>query len=125
MSEKSLQKIKKGLLGITNAGHEALAKFDSEYLDKINEFYIEYTIQREGASLPRKTKELIIMTVCSALAHFRGTRIHMKRALLSGATPREVLEALQTAAIPGGLPIVWTGAEILAEELKGLNRSFE
>lgn len=125
MRKKSLQRTKKGLMGITHLGHKAIASFDSEYLDKVNEFYIDYTIERKGAVLPRKTKELIIMAVCSAMARFRGTRLHMRRALIAGAAPKEVLETLQTAAIPGGLPIMWTGAEILAEELKNLKISFK
>lgn len=35
----------------------------------------------------------------------RGALIHAQRALTSGATPREVLEAMDAAAIPAGCPV--------------------
>ncbi len=124
MKRDSLKEIKKGLMGVTHPGHEAVASFDGPYLKKVKEFYIDYTLERKGAALPRKVKEMIIMSVCTAMARFGGTRLHLKRALLAGATPREVLEALQTAAIPGGLPVLWNGAAILAEEMKKMKVTF-
>ena len=124
MKRDSLKEIKKGLMGVTHPGHEAVASFDEPYLKKVKEFYIDYTLERKGAALPRKVKEMIIMSVCAAMARFGGTRLHLKRALLAGATPREVLEALQTAAIPGGLPVLWNGAAILAEEMKKMKVTF-
>lgn len=122
MRRESLKEIRKGLMGVVHPGHAVLASLDEPYLKKVKEFYIDYTVERRGAVLPRKVKELIIMSVCAAMARFRGTRLHLRRALLAGATPREVLEALQTAAIPAGLPVVWNGVEILGDELKRMKR---
>jgi hypothetical protein len=34
-----------------------------------------------------------------------------------GASPREVLEAVEVAAIPGGMPGLWLGVETLKELL--------
>jgi hypothetical protein len=35
-----------------------------------------------------------------------------------GASPREVLEAVEVAAIPGGMPGLWLGVETLQDILK-------
>jgi alkylhydroperoxidase/carboxymuconolactone decarboxylase family protein YurZ len=120
-----LKEMDRGLMGILHPGHKALASMDEIYLDKVKEYYIDFTVERKGAALHRKVKELIIMSVCAAMARFGGTRLHLKRALLAGATPREVLEALQTAAIPAGLPVVWNGAAILADEIKKMKIKFK
>jgi alkylhydroperoxidase/carboxymuconolactone decarboxylase family protein YurZ len=55
----------------------------------------------------------------------RGIRIHSDRALKLGASPREVLEAMEVAAIPGGMPGLWVGVETLQEILKAQGREFE
>ncbi len=65
------------------------------------------------------------MTVCAAIVRFGGTRLHLKRALLAGGTPRQVLEALQIAATPGGLPVLWSGAAILEKELRKMKIKFK
>ena len=75
------------------------------------------TFGREGA-LPRKTKELIMIGITCALSRPRGVRLHSERALALGATPREVLETVEVAAIPGGMPGLWLGVETLQEILK-------
>lgn len=125
MSKEVFEELKGRLMGVTNKGHEAIAEFDPDYLKSVMEYYLHQVMAREGMVLPRKTKELIIMSVNAAQSRFDGLRIHLKRALLSGATPKEVLEALQAAAIPGGLPVMWQGSGILAEELKAMNKKFE
>jgi alkylhydroperoxidase/carboxymuconolactone decarboxylase family protein YurZ len=48
----------------------------------------------------------------------RGVRIHSERALSLGATAQEVLEAMEVAAIPGGMPGLWLGVETLQELLQ-------
>jgi 4-carboxymuconolactone decarboxylase len=78
---------------------------------------VDGTFGREGA-LPRKTKELIMVAITCALSRPRGVRLHSERALALGATPREVLEAVEVAAIPGGMPGLWLGVETLHEVLK-------
>jgi hypothetical protein len=66
----------------------------------------------------RKEKELIMVGICCALRVQRGVRIHADRALTMGATPRQVLEAMEVAAIPGGTPGHWLGVETLKEILE-------
>jgi alkylhydroperoxidase/carboxymuconolactone decarboxylase family protein YurZ len=50
---------------------------------------------------------------CSPRAILDGARVHIRRALLAGATPHEMFQAITVAAIPGGVPVVWQGAPIL------------
>jgi alkylhydroperoxidase/carboxymuconolactone decarboxylase family protein YurZ len=45
-------------------------------------------------------------------------RLHCERALALGVSPREVLEAVEVAAIPGGMPGLWLGVETLQDILK-------
>jgi alkylhydroperoxidase/carboxymuconolactone decarboxylase family protein YurZ len=52
-----------------------------------------------------------------ALRLQRGIRLHSERALTLGASPREVLEAMEVAAIPGGMPGLWQGVETLRDIL--------
>ena len=79
--------------------------------------YVDGTFGREGA-LSRRNKELIMVGITCALRLQRGIRIHSDRALILGASPREVLEAMEVAAIPGGMPGLWMGVETLLEVLK-------
>ncbi len=52
-------------------------------------------------------------------------RVHSERALTLGASPKEVLEAMEVAAIPGGMPGLWAGVETLDEILKSRGQEFK
>jgi alkylhydroperoxidase/carboxymuconolactone decarboxylase family protein YurZ len=69
----------------------------------------------EGKELSIKHKEMVIIGILA----FRGTRdgvvAHMRRAVDHGATKRELLEAVQAAAVPGGGPTLSTGVQGLME----------
>jgi len=56
--------------------------------------------------------------ITCALNRSRGVRLHTQRALTLGVTPKEILEAMEVAAIPGGMPGLWLGVETLQEILK-------
>lgn len=99
-------------MGVVNKAYEIVARLDPEYANHLKGIYVDATFGRQGA-LPRKTKELIMVGITCALNRPRGVRLHSERALKLGATPREVLEAVEVAAIPGGMPGLWLGAETL------------
>jgi alkylhydroperoxidase/carboxymuconolactone decarboxylase family protein YurZ len=68
----------------------------------------------EGKALPLKYREMVIIGILA----FRGAHedfivAHMKRAIAHGATKRELLEAMQSAAVPGGGPCFAAGAQAL------------
>ena len=110
---------------VRHRGYELLQQYDPKYFEAFKRLYADATFFREDAALSRVTQELIMVAVCTATGKALGTRIHTKRALLAGAAPREILGALQTAAIPCGMPVLWAGLEVLADELAAAGRTFE
>jgi alkylhydroperoxidase/carboxymuconolactone decarboxylase family protein YurZ len=116
MGEDAKQAFEKTSLGAQNHAYDLIAEMDPEYFDKLKGIYVDATFGRDGA-LPRKIKELIMVAITCALSRPRGVRLHAERALALGAAPREVLEAVEVAAIPGGMPGLWLGVETLHEIL--------
>ena len=117
MAQDAKDAFEKTALGAQNKAYDLIAQMDPEYFEKLKGLYVDGTFGREGA-LPRKTKELIMIGITCALSRPRGVRLHSERALALGATPREVLETVEVAAIPGGMPGLWLGVETLQEILK-------
>ena len=124
MPHDAKQAFEKTSLGAKNTAYEVIAKLDPEYFEKLKGLYVDATFGREGA-LPRKTKELIMVGIACAIRVQRGIRIHSERALTLGASPREVLEAMEVAAIPGGMPGLWMGVETLQDILKAKGQEFK
>src|SRR5688500_11590251 len=123
MSENAKQAFEKTSLGAQNRAYDLIADMDPEYFEKLKGIYVDATFGRDGA-LPRKTKELIMVGITCALRAPRGVRIHSERALTLGASPREVLEAMEVAAIPGGMPGLWLGVETLQAILEAKGQAF-
>lgn len=123
MSDEAREAFKATSLGAENSAYEVIARLDPEYFEKLKGLYVDGTFGREGA-LPRKTKELIMVGITCALNRPRGVRLHSERALALGASPREVLEAMEVAAIPGGMPGLWLGVETLQEILRSRGQAF-
>ncbi len=69
----------------------------------------------EGKELSIKHKEMVIIGILAFRGRKDGCVAHMKRAIQHGATKRELLEAMQAAAVPGGGPAFSTGIEALME----------
>ena len=124
MKTDDLEAFKKASLGADNDAYEIIAELDPEYFAKLKGIYVDATFGREGA-LARKTKELIMVGITCAMLRPRGVRVHTERALILGATPREVLEAMEVAAIPGGMPGLWLGVETLQGILKARGQEFK
>ena len=124
MSQNAKQAFEKTSLGAQNHAYDMIAELDPEYFEKLKGLYVDGTFGREGA-LPRKTKELIMVGITCALARARGVKLHCERALALGASPREVLEAVEVAAIPGGMPGLWLGVETLQGILKDKGLPFK
>ena len=101
--------------GYTLEMHRILAEADLEWAVKYNEFIeATYTGQR---LLDRKTKELLQIVVEAALrADVEQIQAHVRVALREGATPREILEALQTVIAPMGALAFRRGVQAWAAE---------
>ncbi|HEU0022844.1 MAG TPA: carboxymuconolactone decarboxylase family protein [Dehalococcoidia bacterium] len=87
--------------GYTLEMHRIMASADLEWARKYHAFIeATYTGQR---TLDRKTKELLQIVVEAALrADVEQIQAHVRVALQEGATPREILEALQAVIAPMG-----------------------
>ena len=92
---------------------EWVAKEDPEYVEArrpLSELSIG-----EGKELSIKYREMVIIGILAFRGRKEGVMAHMKRAIQHGATKRELLEAIQSAAVPGGGPAFSTGAQALME----------
>ena len=67
----------------------------------------------EGKELSIKYREMVIIGILAFRGRQEGCVAHMRRAIEHGATKRELLEALQSAAVPGGGPTFSTGVQAL------------
>ena len=95
--------------------HRIMAEADLEWAIKYNEFIeATYTGQR---LLDRKTKELLQIVVEAALrADVEQIQAHVRVALREGASPREILEALQAVIAPMGALAFRRGVQAWAAE---------
>jgi alkylhydroperoxidase/carboxymuconolactone decarboxylase family protein YurZ len=67
----------------------------------------------EGKELSIKHREMVIIGILAFRGREEGVVTHMRRAVQHGATKRELLEAIQSAAVPGGGPTFSTGVQAL------------
>ena len=95
--------------------HRIMAEADLEWAQKWDEFMeATYIGQR---LLDRKTKELLQIVVEAALrADVEQIQAHVRVALREGATPREILEALQAVIAPMGALAFRRGLQAWAAE---------
>ena len=101
--------------GYTLEMHRIMAVADLEWAEKYSDFIeATYTSQR---LLDRKTKELLQIVVEGALrADVEQIQAHVRVALQEGATPREILEALQAVIAPMGALAFRRGLQAWAAE---------
>ena len=101
--------------GYTLDMHRMMAEADLEWAKKWDEFMkATYIGQR---LLDRKTKELLQIVVEAALrADVEQIQAHVRVALREGATPREILEALQAVIAPMGALAFRRGLQAWAAE---------
>ena len=102
--------------GYTLDMHRIMAAADFEWLTEYNKFIeATYTGQR---NLDRKTKELLQVVVETALrADVEQIQEHIRLAIHEGATPREVLEAMEAVIAPMGALAFRRGLQAWATEM--------
>jgi AhpD family alkylhydroperoxidase len=107
--------------GYLQAAWRYLATKDVDFMEAYNNLYGAGL--NAGKALPVKVRELIAIGILAFRGNDGGVYEHMKRALKHGATKQELIEALETAMIPGGAPILGVGLKALMrieeEEAKG------
>ena len=90
-----------------------LAKEDPEYV-RARQPLSELSLG-EGKELSVKYREMVIIGILAFRGRQDGIVAHMRRAIQHGATKRELLEAIQAAAVPGGGPTLSAGVMALME----------
>ena len=73
----------------------------------------------EGKELSIKHREMVIIGILAYRGREDGVVTHMRRAIQHGATKRELLEAIESAAVPGGGPTLSTGVQALMQLDRG------
>jgi len=69
----------------------------------------------EGKELSIKHREMVIIGILAFRGRQEGIVAHMRRAIQHGATKRELLEATEAAAVPGGGPTLSAGVQALMQ----------
>lgn len=69
----------------------------------------------EGQALAIKHREMVIIGILCYRGREDGVVAHMRRAIEHGATKRELLEAVYSAAVPGGGPTLSAGVKALMQ----------
>jgi alkylhydroperoxidase/carboxymuconolactone decarboxylase family protein YurZ len=93
---------------------EWVAREDPEYV-QARKPLMELSVG-EGKALPIKYREMVIIGILAYRGGgMEGILAHMRRAIQHGATKRELLEAIQSAAVPGGGPTFSAGARALMQ----------
>jgi alkylhydroperoxidase/carboxymuconolactone decarboxylase family protein YurZ len=102
--------------GDWNPFWDLLEEMDSDYLEAFLAFR---SVPINQGPLPQKIKELIFIAVNAATTHLwaPGVRRHIRNALNEGATPEEILEAIQLTSIMG-IHSLTLGVPILQEEVE-------
>jgi alkylhydroperoxidase/carboxymuconolactone decarboxylase family protein YurZ/predicted ester cyclase len=106
--------------GDRDPGHEFLAEADPTWLWA----YQEYALRmygREDNLVPRQWRELIVLALLAAQGSWDPFRLHLRRALKNGMSPRRVLQTLEVASVTAGMAALATGAALVAGEVAALN----
>jgi alkylhydroperoxidase/carboxymuconolactone decarboxylase family protein YurZ len=82
----------------TSLSRQMIAEEDPEYLEHFHAMHMHVMFER--GNLPAKIKEIIICGVNAATGYERGLRVHIKGALVAGASYEEIFEGLQAASLP-------------------------
>ena len=92
---------------------EWVAREDPEYV-KARQPLSDLSIG-EGKALSIKYREMVIIGILAYRGRQEGIVAHMRRAVQYGATKRELLEVVQSAAVPGGGPTFSAGVQALMQ----------
>lgn len=95
---------------------KSLAQIDLKFAKAQYELFRVVGCTEKAGGLSRREKELIWLAVeCAFQMNTDWIKSHMKRALEAGATPLQVLEAMEVASIPRGFPSVAVALDIFQE----------
>ena len=99
---------------------DTLREWDPEFLEG---YFAFRNVPHRRGTLPAKVRELIMIAINASTTHLYapGVRRHIQNALRAGATPAEIMEAVQLTTILG-MHAYSLALPILAEETKDRTR---
>ena len=106
--------------GFARLWPKLLAERDPDLLETLHNEVTHVLDQRN--SLPRKTKEIIMMCLNAFSFYEFGFRVHLRSALKFGATEDELLEALEVVGL-SNLHGMTSMLPVLVEEIKNYQKS--
>ena len=106
--------------GFARVWPKLLAERDPELLEILHN-EVTHVLDRRN-SLPRKTKEMIMMCLNAFSFYEFGFRVHIRSALKFGATEDEILEALEIVGL-SNLHGMTSMLPVLVEEVKNHQKS--
>ncbi len=124
MATEDLAAFQQRIHGATLPGHQYLAEYDPEFFRAFRTYVGDFVYGRADGVIPEKWRELIVLGVLASANAWDPARVHIRRALAAGTTPREVLQALEIASVPGGMGTLIGGVTLLKEELDRLGQGF-
>ena len=113
--EALIEKMKKDR-GYIYPEWEFAARRDPDFMEAYNNIY--RVALGDGQALPAKVREFIAIGLLSFRRDVGGVKSHIKRAMRLGATKQEILEAIETAIIPGGAPTLFVGLNAMISVLE-------
>ncbi len=105
-AEALIEKMKKDR-GYIYPEWEFAARNDPDFVEAYNDLY--RAALNDGRALDAKTRELIALGILAYRGEAEAVVAHIRRAIRLGASQQEILEAVETAIIPGGAPTFFVG----------------
>jgi alkylhydroperoxidase/carboxymuconolactone decarboxylase family protein YurZ len=96
---------------------EIMNRFDRELLAKVEPWRMHLL---EQGVIPRKYKELMMVSMCAVVRFLPGLRIHAEHALEQGATAQELFETCALSQLIGGVPAYREGSLIIDDLIGAL-----
>ena len=106
--------------GFSRVWPKLLAERDPELLEHLHNVATHVLDRRK--SLPRKTKEIILLCLNAFSLYEFGFRIHTRSALKAGATEDEILEALELVSL-SNLHGMTSMLPVLVEEVENYRKA--
>src|SRR5438105_938539 len=88
MASEDLGAFQERVRGATLPGHEYLAEFDPDYFRAFRGFVGDFVYGRADSAIPERWRELILLGVLASANAWEPARLHIRRALRGGTTPR-------------------------------------
>lgn len=99
-SEELIARMKKERFGKLSEAHVHLAKRDPEFTQTYDDLF--QLLMATKRQLTIEQKELVVIGMLAVKGQFPAMRTHVRRALQSGVTENQILEALELAMMYGG-----------------------